>query len=56
MSVTEMMMSPSPDSGPLAGVSCHTIWYFTVTGGVRAVRDWGVVRVDMLGDWAELCK
>lgn len=46
--MTDMMMSPSPGSGPRVGVSCHTIWYLTVMGGVRVVRDWRLVRDDML--------
>ena len=48
MSVTVMMTSPSPGSGRLVGVSCHTIWYLTVVGGFRVVRDWDWARVDML--------
>ncbi len=47
MSVTEMVMSPSQGPGRLVGVSCHTIWYLTVVGGVRAVRDWVI---DMLSE------
>lgn len=47
MSVIEMM-SPSPASGRLVGVSSHTVCHLTVAGGVRAVRDLGWARVDML--------
>lgn len=42
MSVTAMMMSPSPGSGPLVGVSCHTFWCLTVVGGVKVVRGWAL--------------
>lgn len=43
MSVTITMMSPSPGSGHR-----HIIWYLTVMGGVKIVRDRGWVRVDTL--------
>lgn len=48
MSVTVMMMSPWPGSDGLVGVSCHTIWYLTVAGGVRVVRGSGRVWEDIL--------
>ena len=50
MSVTEMTMCPSQvcSGRRPVGVSCHTIWYLTVVGGVRAVRDGGWVGGSML--------
>lgn len=43
------MMSPSPASGRLVGVSSNMVWRSTVAGEVRAVHELGWARVESYG-------